>query len=123
MKDKKPSNQHSTNSKGGDSEFGYIEPVYARPLEVKVRDSFERAVRIFRALVQKERTISTYKEKQSYEKPSDKKRRKRSERKRKLLELNSKEDFFAKKDKKVKKEKDQVKGSSKDAVNKGESSQ
>ena len=47
-------------------------------------------MKAFRALVQKERVLSTYKEKSRYEKPSDKKRRKRNEMKRKLLELEMK---------------------------------
>lgn len=84
-------------SKGGDflavvpEKFAHIEPVQAQPLEVKVYgNNFDKALRAFRALVQKERILSAYKEKQSYEKPSDKQRRKRNESKRKLLELCSK---------------------------------
>lgn len=66
------------------------EPIQAQPLEVKVyHNNFDKALRTFRALVQKERILSNYKEKQSYEKPSDKKRRKRNEMRRKLLELDS----------------------------------
>ncbi len=49
-------------------------------------------MRTFRALVQKERILSLYKEKQSFEKPSDKKRRKRNEMKRKLLELDMRDE-------------------------------
>jgi len=65
------------------------EPVQAKPLEVRVfNNNFDKALRAFRALVQKERILSAYKEKQSYEKPSDKKRRKRNEMKRKLQELD-----------------------------------
>ncbi|HWZ21404.1 MAG TPA: 30S ribosomal protein S21 [Cytophagaceae bacterium] len=84
--------------KGGDSEsgstkFDHIQPIQAEPLEIKVYNNFDKALRAFRALVQKERVLSIYKEKQSYEKPSDKKRRKRNEMKRKLLELNSKNSF------------------------------
>lgn len=82
--------------KGGESnsqensKFSHIEPVQAHPLEVKVYNgNFDRALRIFRAMVQKERVLSSYKDKQSYEKPSDKKRRKRNEMKRKLLELEN----------------------------------
>lgn len=75
---------------GGDRQFDYIEPVQAKPLEVKVYGNFERAIKVFRSMVQKERVLSTYKEKQRYEKKSDKKRRKRNERKRKLIELEEK---------------------------------
>jgi ribosomal protein S21 len=84
--------------KGGDlengpSKFAHIEPVQAQPLEVKITSymPFDRAFKLFRSLVQKERVLSTYKEKQSFEKPSDKKRRKRKEMKRKLHELENKD--------------------------------
>jgi len=64
------------------------EPVQAQPLEEKVYgNNYDKALRAFRALVQKERILSVYKEKQSYEKPSDKRRRKRNEAKRKRLEF------------------------------------
>mgnify|MGYP002398536351 CR=1 FL=1 len=66
------------------------EAVLAQPLEVRVyNNNFDKALRAFRALVQKERILSVYKEKQAYEKPSQKRRRKRNESKRKLLELQS----------------------------------
>jgi small subunit ribosomal protein S21 len=66
------------------------EAIQAIPLEVKVyNNNFDKALRAFRALVQKERILSTYKEKQSYEKPSDKRRRKRNEMKRKMQEVNN----------------------------------
>lgn len=67
------------------------EPVQAQPLEVKVNGNFERAFRIFKSIVQKERILSLYKEKQTYEKPSQKKRRKRNEMARKMRELELKE--------------------------------
>jgi small subunit ribosomal protein S21 len=74
-----------------DNLAGPGEAIQAQPLEVKVYgNNFDKALRAFRALVQKERILSSYKEKQSYEKPSDKRRRKRNESKRKLLELCSK---------------------------------
>lgn len=83
--------------KGGESsavvvndKFAHIEPVQAQPLEVKVyNNNFDKALRAFRALVQKERILSSYKEKQSYEKPSDKRRRKRNEMKRKRVEMDN----------------------------------
>ncbi len=85
-------------SRGGESQpvdvndkFAHIQPVQAQPLEVKVYgNNFDKALRAFRALVQKERVLSSYKEKQSYEKPSDKRRRKRNESVRKQLELSGK---------------------------------
>ena len=68
--------------------FAHIQPVQAEPLEVKVyNNNFDKALRAFRALVQKERVLSSYKENQSFEKPSDKRRRKRNEMKRKRQEV------------------------------------
>lgn len=100
MKDPNKKPQFKKNSKkaskGGESpavvsdKFAHIEPVQAQPLEVKVYgNNFDKALRAFRALVQKERILSTYKENQSYEKPSDRKRRKRNEMKRKRFELEN----------------------------------
>lgn len=68
------------------------QPVQAKHLEVKVYDNFDRALRAFRALVQKERILSIYKDKQSYEKPSDRRRRKKNEMRRKSLEVDIKHD-------------------------------
>jgi small subunit ribosomal protein S21 len=103
MKDnnfKKPRRNFKKAVKGGETlpvvvndKFAHIEPVQAIPLEVKVfNNNFDRALRAFRALVQKERILSNYKEKQSFEKPSDKRRRKRNEMKRKLYELENPRD-------------------------------
>lgn len=104
MKDnnyKKPRKYTSKQApKGGETQpvdvndkFAHIQPVQALPLEVKVyHNNFDKALRAFRALVQKERILSAYKEKQSYEKPSDKNRRKRNEMKRKRLELDNPRD-------------------------------
>lgn len=89
-------NQHG--SKGGESYKQNLDelaekvgpgPAFeGKPLEVIVYgNNFDRALRAFRALVQKERILSLYKEKSTYEKPSDKKRRKRSEAKRKNIEF------------------------------------
>lgn len=56
------------------------ELVKVTPLEIKVENNnFEKACRDFKALFQKERIIGLLKEKQFYEKPSDKKRRKKRE--------------------------------------------
>lgn len=92
--DKKVSKYFKKATKGGDftsqDSIKNNDAVQAQPLEVRVyNNNFDRALRTFRALVQKERILSIYKEKQSYEKPSQKRRRKRNEAKRKLLELNS----------------------------------
>ncbi len=73
------------------SKFDHIQPVEAKPLEVKVYgNNCDKAIKAFRALVQKERILSVYKDKQSYEKPSDKARRKKNEARRKRLELENK---------------------------------
>lgn len=54
-----------------------------RPIEVIVegssREDFEHASRKFKALFQRERVVGQLKERMSYEKPSEKKRRKRRE--------------------------------------------
>ncbi|HKQ21387.1 MAG TPA: 30S ribosomal protein S21 [Nitrososphaeraceae archaeon] len=84
-------------TKGGESQavevndkYSHIQPVQAQPLEVIVyNNNFDKALKAFRALVQRERILSTYKERQTYEKPSQKRRRKRNEMKRKLLELDN----------------------------------
>jgi ribosomal protein S21 len=59
-------------------EFEDISPKFST-LEVKVDDSFEYAFKKFRTMVQRSRILSDYKESQTYEKPSDRKRRKRRE--------------------------------------------
>lgn len=86
--------------KGGESKpvavndkYAHIQPVQAQHIEVKVYgNNFEKALKAFRALVQKARILSTYKEKQVYEKPSQKRRRKRNEMKRKIIELSYNDD-------------------------------
>ena len=95
MKDFNKNNKNNFKKapKGGEivaerPKFGPGDAIQAQPLEVKVYgNNFDKALKAFRTLVQKERVLSTYKEKQSYEKPSDKRRRKRNESRRKLLEV------------------------------------
>ena len=78
--------------KGGETQDNPVDaniahnPVQATPLQVVVYGNFERAFRTFKNMVQKERVLSDFKEKQSFEKKSDKKRRKRNEAKRELFE-------------------------------------
>lgn len=95
MKEKKntKSKRNLKGVKGGESnpvavndKFAHIQPVQASHLEVVVYDNFEKSLRFFRSKVQKERILSLYKEKQTYEKPSVKRRRKRNEAKRKAFE-------------------------------------
>jgi len=70
-----------------------------KPLQVEVRskskEDFEYAVRLFKNLVQREKVISNYKERQYYEKPSDKKRRKRREAEDKRLSMAAKQNAAA----------------------------
>lgn len=54
--------------------------VVIEPLEIKVlHNNLEEALKRFKAKVQKEKIIQTYKQRQSYEKPSEKIRRKKRE--------------------------------------------
>lgn len=55
-------------------------------LEVRVHGNFDKAARLFRNLVQADGILSLYKEKQSYEKPSVKRRRKHAETMQRLHE-------------------------------------
>jgi small subunit ribosomal protein S21 len=71
------------------SKFDYIQAVEAQPFQVVVHgNNFDKAFKLFRSMVQKERTLSLYKEKQGFEKPSDKKRRKRKESGRRAFETS-----------------------------------
>lgn len=89
-KSKQPGKEGDNKAAAVNGKFSDIIPIQAQPLEVKVyNNNFDKALRAFRALVQKERILSIYKEKQSYEKPTDKRRRKRNEMKRKQQEINS----------------------------------
>lgn len=67
------------------------EEFVVKPLEVVVTGSFEDACRRFKTMVQSEGIISTYKAKQAYEKPSEKKRRKSREAEERRLLLASRE--------------------------------
>jgi ribosomal protein S21 len=87
----KPMKGGETNGSQDDANIAH-NPIQAQYLEVKVHDNFDRALRAFRTLVQKERILSIYKDKQSYEKPSDKRRRKKNEMRRKSLEAEFKND-------------------------------
>lgn len=95
-KENKKNSKNKKASRGGDnvsrdSSTQPSEAIQAKPLEVKVYGNFEKAVRAFKALVQKEKILSQYKDAQVYEKPSDKKRRKRNEARRKKYELSHKD--------------------------------
>jgi ribosomal protein S21 len=91
MKNRKITRKKPLKAAVEESKFDYIQPLEAKPLEVKVYgNNADKAIKAFRTLVQKERVLSVYKDKQSYEKPSDKARRKRNESRRKRLELENK---------------------------------
>lgn len=66
-----------------------------RPIEVVVegssREDFEHALRKFKALFQRERVVGQLKERSSYEKPSEKKRRKRRQARERRLMLEMRE--------------------------------
>lgn len=69
-----------------------LEQAEVTPLQIEVDGDFEGACRRFKSLVQKERIIGQIKEKMAYEKPSDKKRKKRREavERQMILELKHK---------------------------------
>lgn len=72
-----------------------FDPPDITPLEVKVNGSFEDACRKFKALFQKERIASELKDRESYEKPSEKKRRKKREAKERNMMLQARERMIA----------------------------
>ena len=65
-----------------------------KPLQVEVRGDFESSVRLFKSMVNRERVLSIYKEYQSYEKPSDKRRRKKREAAAKKFAADAKQKAF-----------------------------
>ena len=62
------------------------------PLQVEITSSFEEGLRRFKSMVQRDKILVLYKDKQHYEKPSEKNRRKRRERdeRRKLNSIREK---------------------------------
>lgn len=71
------------------------EEVVFEPLEVKVTYSFEDAYRRFKSLVQKEKVVSDVKQRQAYEKPSVKKRRREREATERRLMAEAREQQIA----------------------------
>jgi small subunit ribosomal protein S21 len=63
-----------------------IEEGHLQPLQVQVGHNFERAMKAFRSLVQAENVINDWRKRQAYEKPSEKKRRKKAETMQRLYE-------------------------------------
>lgn len=76
-----PAVETNTNCGPPEMDFSYFSPI-----EIKVYNNFEKASKAFRTLVQSEKILSLYKEKQSYEKPSAKRRRKHNESVRRTIE-------------------------------------
>src|SRR5471032_1867854 len=71
----------------GDSFEGNVEHLLGRPLEVEVRDSLEKAMKILKQKMSKEGILQELKRRRFYEKPSVKKKRKtREARKRRRRE-------------------------------------
>jgi|SRR5271166_488365 len=60
------------------------------PIEIKVFGNFDKAFKMFRTLVQAEKVLSIFKQKQAYEKPSEKKRRKSAEAQKRSIEYENK---------------------------------
>lgn len=84
-KKQQPTPDVKTNCGPPEMDFSYFSPI-----EVKVYNNFEKAFKGFRTLVQSEKILSIYKEKQSYEKPSAKRRRKHNESIRRILDNEAK---------------------------------
>jgi ribosomal protein S21 len=66
-----------------------------KPLEVRVIGDFDDAIRKFKTYFQRERIIGQLKERSAYEKPSDKKRRKKREAYQRSLMLDAREKMIA----------------------------
>ena len=81
----------------GYNKFSNLEPAKVEPIQVLVEDcySVEDAIRKFKAKFQRERIIGQLKEKSAYEKPSEKKRRKRREAVERRLFAESREKLIA----------------------------
>jgi small subunit ribosomal protein S21 len=69
-------------------EDDFLETLLGRPLEVEVRDSIEKAMKILKQKMSKEGILQEIKRRRYYEKPSVKKKRKmREARKRRRREM------------------------------------
>ena len=95
MSNKKNNSNSNVSAKGGENNSGTKKPgdaIQAKPLQVVVgnRNNFDKAFKAFRALVQKDRILSLYREKGVFEKPSTKKRRKRNAAARERLSQENK---------------------------------
>jgi small subunit ribosomal protein S21 len=78
--------------KNKESESG--DNITCRPLQIIVNHSFEDAVRKFKSMCQKEKIANRVKEKQAFEKPSDKKRRKQRESEERRLVMEKRDEMI-----------------------------
>ena len=68
-----------------------MEPLFGKPVEVEVRDSLEKAMKILKQKMSKEGILQELKRRRYYEKPSVKKKREmRQARKRLRVEMQRK---------------------------------
>lgn len=61
-----------------------MEPMFGKPVEVEVRDSLEKALKILKQKMSKEGILQELKRRRFYEKPSVKRKRKRREARKRL---------------------------------------
>jgi len=61
-----------------------MEPMFGKPVEVDVRDSLEKAMKILKQKMAKEGILQELKRRRFYEKPSAKKKRKMREARKRL---------------------------------------
>jgi ribosomal protein S21 len=73
------------------SDDSYLD--YFKPIEVAVPDRVEDVIQKFRALVTKERIMSVLKEHYEFEKPSDRKRRKKRESLQRIKKMQNMTNF------------------------------
>lgn len=63
---------------------GSMEPLFGKPVEVEVRDSLEKAMKILKQKMSKEGILQELKRRRFYEKPSVKRKRKTREARKRL---------------------------------------
>ena len=66
------------------SYLGPMEPLFGKPVEVDVRDSLEKAMKILKQKMSKEGILQELKRRRFYEKPSVKRKRKMREARKRL---------------------------------------
>jgi small subunit ribosomal protein S21 len=66
------------------SHAGQMEPLFGKPVEVEVRDSLEKAMKILKQKMSKEGILQELKRRRFYEKPSVRRKRKMREARKRL---------------------------------------